>query len=603
MDLLNIDFKKTLPLIIDAFTEIYGQEYHSIISEKLNSAVMILYQDYESLDDYVLFLKKYKSREYSIKFLEKIGINVEKYKKDSYIEYLDIEVDEILSCFIVSSNLLFEQFEEKIDFLLPIYCFDSNNNHSYKRLLKNKLKLINYFRDNKMKITEENFELFSKTEEYLKILEKVKECKKIYEELQKEYNNWRKTLFLYEKYIEEEKNRKNKILQKKKDELFLEIFDKLPTTIRKKISTETFEEQQNKIFGSNDISSQLLIESFSEKNMNKLMSEELDINDIFWIVYKQDIFLKKIGISIPDREILDCDSEEDVAKYLNFLNQDDVKKYLPSDDIVSYITMVREEKYEEALKEYYMSRKYFKDIIEIFGDTKHNNEYIYSLIKNRKICIFGIQYNEYQFTSAMLFSVRDCGSLAHSYIHESAHIIDNCFAGTGFELRESFEDDYQKNAYDNSYRKYEKFNETLTDIFSIEVNELLQKKGIYLFECKEFTLKDISSKNTSEIVKNLLKPLLEKFRKQVIKAKINSNPNELIKYIGVQNFEELVDAVNKVDYLARKGVKYKIETNENDYMVMEYNEQLERVKQIYKNIDVYCSRKFDSDPYWNYGVR
>ena len=51
------------------------------------------------------------------------------------------------------------------------------------------------------------------------------------------------------------------------------------------------------------------------------------------------------------------------------------------------------------------------------------------------------------------------------------------------------------------------------------------------------------------------------------------------------NFEELVDAVNKVDYLSRNGVMPKIDKSPEDAMVIEYFEQIERVKQIYNNID------------------
>ncbi len=131
--------------------------------------------------------------------------------------------------------------------------------------------------------------------------------------------------------------------------------------------------------------------------------------------------------------------------------------------------------------------------------------------------------------------------------------------------------------------------EDINDIFTIEAVELLQKQGIYLIEPLEFTLSDVSNHNTALITKNLLKPLLLKFRQQVISAKVKADQNELIRYIGKDNFEELVDVVNKVDYLSRNGVVPKIDTSPDDEMVKDYFEQVERAKKIYSNIDYYSN--------------
>ena len=45
-------------------------------------------------------------------------------------------------------------------------------------------------------------------------------------------------------------------------------------------------------------------------------------------------------------------------------------------------------------------------------------------------------------------------------------------------------------------------------------------------------------------IKKMLFPLVEKFRAYVTRAKICTNPEELVRYIGKDNFEELVDIVN-----------------------------------------------------------
>ena len=178
-----------------------------------------------------------------------------------------------------------------------------------------------------------------------------------------------------------------------------------------------------------------------------------------------------------------------------------------------------------------------------------------------------------------------------SNIFENGHVIDQTQKGTGFE---SFDDvgDNERNPYDNTFRKYEKFNETQNDIFTQEAVKILQDQGIYLIEPKEFTKLDYSNRNTPAITKKLLQPLVQKFRQHIIRAKINTNPEELIMYIGENNFEELVDTVNKVDYLLRNGVKFKMDKFPEDAMVKEYFQQIERAKQIYINIDNYYANKF-----------
>ena len=56
---MDIDFKSLLPYVIDAFSLVYGNEYRSIISQKINNAVIVLYYDIEGLNDYILYLKKH----------------------------------------------------------------------------------------------------------------------------------------------------------------------------------------------------------------------------------------------------------------------------------------------------------------------------------------------------------------------------------------------------------------------------------------------------------------------------------------------------------------------------------------------------------------
>jgi len=602
MDKLSIDFKKLLPHAIDAFTKVYGEEYHEIILSKLNNALIIPYYDVEGLRDYISYIKRCKSREYSIKFLDEIGIDVNKYKKDNYSAPLDEEIEKIIECYLGSSNL---GFSKEKDYYAPLQAFNPNNQTYYKRLLRNKIKIINYLLNNKQEeVTEENFDLFVETEKYKEIFKKINEFNIVYEKLLLEYRKWEEQLQPYEEYVESEYSRKLEILKRKKISTFSEIADKLPHPVIDAISNKTLEEQCDAVFGNVDISVTSLIETFSSDKMEKLKSKDVDKFDKFYIISLQTSYLSNLGIDLPDGKILECDTEEAVNKYLTYLNQDDIKKYIPSDELISYITSIREKNYEECMREYYGSREDFIEAMRLFGNRESYFNYIYDKIKNKKVCIAGQggTIGDNKFISIMFYSIRvwDGGMLSHTFMHECGHIIDQSPRGTGFESSEDFNDNSIKNPYDNAFRKYEKFNETLNDIFTMEAVELLHNEGIYLIEPSQFTILDTSNNNTSLITKKLLQPLLAKFRPQVIKAKIEADPEELIRYIGKDNFEELVDVVNKVDYLSRNGVDSKINTLPEDEMVKEYFKQVERAKKIYANIDDYYRNNvefFTENPY------
>ena len=72
MDKLGLELKKILPYVIDAYSNVYGEEYRDIISQRINNAIIIPYYDIEGLDDYLSSIKRCKKREYAIKFLDEI---------------------------------------------------------------------------------------------------------------------------------------------------------------------------------------------------------------------------------------------------------------------------------------------------------------------------------------------------------------------------------------------------------------------------------------------------------------------------------------------------------------------------------------------------
>ena len=595
MDNISIDLKKVLPFVIEAFTFVYGEKYRDIISDKINNAIIIQHYNIESLKEYILYIEECQKREYAVKFLEKIGVNVEKHKKANYTEELDSEVENLLEYYIDSSYF---GFSDKTDYYVPLQAFKQGNNENPKKLLQNKIKIINYLLDDEHElVTEKNFDLFTKTEEYQQILKKIDELNLVYEPLLSEYRKREEKLKPYKDYLDSETGRKAKILEKNKQLLFEDIYQKLPMSMKAALSSKSLEEKITTILGSTDIGSASIIELFNSNRMKKLKSENVDVLTKSVIVSRQLNYLKSIcGYIVSGKEIK-FGTEENINKYLTFLEQEDVKQYIPSDDLIHFVTSTREKKYEEALREYYTTREDFLNFKEQ-GFNEDSLEYIYENMKGESVFVFGrgATTDDNKFVSIMFYTIRndDGGSLCFTFMHECGHIIDQNENGIAFESCMDFSDSSMKNPYDSTCRRYEKFNETLNDIFTIEAIEFLHSQGIYLIEPQKFTLEDVSNYNTALITKNLLQPLLLKFRSQVISAKINADQNELTRYIGQDNFEELVDVVNKVDYLSRNGVINKIETSPEDELVKEYFKQVNRAEKIYHNIDDYYDNNYQT---------
>ena len=77
---LNIDKKND---ILKALVKVFGDNYASIIEKRFNSIYFVSYVNYEGIGAYYRFLISCKSREFCLKMLKIIGIDVNKYEVSS----------------------------------------------------------------------------------------------------------------------------------------------------------------------------------------------------------------------------------------------------------------------------------------------------------------------------------------------------------------------------------------------------------------------------------------------------------------------------------------------------------------------------------------
>ena len=599
MNLLDIDFENLKKPIIDAFTFVYGEKYRDVVRKQINNTCFIYYFDVDGIYSYINYLRGCKDKELSLRFLDKIGVST-CYDRSNYTPYFDdatLQVlDNTIDCAFAFSKLR--------NLCSPLCAFDENNPVPEDVLQQNKLKIINYFLQEKGKqLSLDEVTAFMKSDEYSEIYQKIERYRNIYHDLLKEYSNWEKSLSPYLEFINTENERKNNIYQEKKKELFLSVYPMLPKAMKDAISDKDVLEQEKIVFGEESITSPTLVERFAKKQMDKLTtSTSSALIELGEIRYDHKTFFNQLGITLPFQNLANCDTEEKLSSYLDFLKQEKIQQYIPSQDVISFIEKTRIEKMEEAYLEYLSSRSDYQKIVH------HEIPFppdilsmMQRIIQNKMICVtIPAAINEQgDIIPFLCYTVRKnvAGYLDYLLLHECGHAIEKTKNGCGLQPDYTYNNDSWYNPYDNNFRVYEKINENLNDIFTLEALDYLHKNDIYLLEPKEIVQLDCQDQNTYMATKKLLFPLLEKFREEVIEAKINVNPSILTQCIGVDNYEVLVDAVNKVDYLCRNDLEYLLKYNPDAPMCKEYQKQLERASEIYSAIDTYYDNHYkDSKP-------
>lgn len=587
MNLLDIDFQSIKTPIIDAFTYVYGEKYRDIIRKRINNIYFISYFDVEGIDSYIHYLRGCKGKELSLRFLDEIEVST-CYDRSNYSRKFDDNTTQVLDLTIHS---IFA-FTERYKYWAPLCAFDEDNHESETTLWVNRLKIINYFLKKKgEKIFPDELNSFMESDEFQEIYEEIKNYRNIYQGLLEEYHDWEKSLSSYLEFIKKEQDSKNHIYQEKKHELFFEIYPLLPKKVKDVICDKEFIEQEKIVFGEDSIDCPTLIESFSKEKMDKLIDPTCVPMDFIEIRGNHREYFNHFDINLPFRNLYDCDTKEQFSSYLGFLKSEGIQKYIPSQDIISFVQKTRKEKENEAFLEYLSLRSDYQKIAEEFSSCYDFLELILNIMRNKQVCITGAYYidNKGNFIPFLCYAInRDlAGYLDFALLHESEHAIDKSESGCGMEPN----DNCRYNPYNHNYRIYERFNETLNDIFAMEALEYLHKNGIYLLEPREIVRPDYQYYNTHLFTKKLLFPLLEKFREEVIAAKINTRPSILTQRIGEDNYEALVDTVNKVDYLCRHGLANDLKHNPDSAICEEYREQVQRATDIYAAIDEYSSKR------------
>lgn len=594
MDSLQINFEKLIPYAIEAFTAIYGEGYHDMIEEKLNNLTIFDYLDVDGTESYIWHLKEIKSKELSLKFLDYLGYDVKKDIESKKYYNLRNDVNDLLKKYLGCCNLI---FDNDINYHVLLKAFEKSNPCKQEKILINKVNLINNFLKEKGKsITLAELDDFCKTDEFAIISSKIKKALIIYNNLEKEYRNWTKQFEAIEEYVKAEKDRKRIICDSKKEKMVTDVNREINSEIKRIINNWNIEEKWNLLFEITDEENVYIIENFRQDKIDLLSNPLVDLTAKYWIMYWQIIYFEKLGIKFPNNYLNKCIQSGNLDEYINWLNKEKTKQLIPNPYLINHVTSLNKRMKEKIERQYFTTKKDFKRIYKSLNSQHYTKDMLYTKMRDKKVCIIENSNLTKKVrspgSSIMFFTIRvhDGGQLAHIFMHECGHAIDQGENRNGFECF----DDEAMNPYNPKYRKYERFNETLNDILTLEANSYLISQGIFLIENEELLSNDIFNRNTRFATKQIVYPLLLNFREQLIKAKVTASPMEFIKLIGRDNFENLVDILNKVDYLTQNGMEA---LKENPKLEKEYLRELDKLNDVYNSIDFYYKNNFGEETY------
>ncbi len=589
MNPYTLDFSKYGDDILEALFEVYGDEYLSVIQKRFNLIYFVPYVNYEGINAYYRFLLDCKSKELSLKMLKIIGIDVDKYGVTNYADSFSDELREICEKIIGGSysfKNIFRDTAYGFKSFISKYC----DGYSEDYILEQKVNFINAVKSsNYEQVTIENFDDFSTTLEYKRIEALATYYSGVYDTLIEYMDEYEHSISKYEEYYRKEIDRKREKFKTKKNKLYYVLEDGLKGNVKRYIDSLDTEEAKIKALLSGELEYSSDIEYFSDENENKLNNpetEEFYKNIIFTGRMK---FFKSMGAFI--------DPWQD--KYEEVIKRDDIKELIVNPAFANEVTRLRKYYLEEGQKEFLLESEAYQKACTYFANNQTNRDAVYRILSNVQVCVNGGYNDKQNFLPIIYYTIRSwqCGCMDYVVLHEIVHAIEcvskkNREHGCGFEPNVDNPELSNNGHYENK-RKYERLNEVITDFLAIETCEVLHKKGIYLLDEKKLTLTDVDDFNTSKILKDLVRDFYKKFRKIILTARLSGDIYRLTDYIGVENFEEFNDLIDKVDVLIEKGLADKLRNNQDDDpLALEYHQLSIRIKELYiRMIESYDERE------------
>lgn len=532
---INKYFKSYKPILREVFLEYYDDEYTDIINNAFNNFSFVGYLTPVDISNIVYYLCNEIGGKLEDKFLEVTNLNTIPDIKFNAFYYSFKEKEKCPFYKILQRK---DNYERDLRYIFKIDSKDPN----YEEKIKEACHVIDSTKDvffQYQEIFEEQIKPYQEYISYANNLDRLEEYSK-----PQYINYFIKTIF--------------SLLSKSDKEFYLANQDKFASEETAAIYFRQMQCFHNYIsrFSENiNFKFEGYISYFSKENEDKMSNPE------------EGIYIKKYRIKYFNNLGIDLGKN-----YEDYLNNPEVQRLWPNQELIETIEKARAETYELTIKDFFLTMPMYqenKDTLENTGFTaKKETPFLFqTYLKNQ----WHISPNYIMNSNQNVTKEEDCFSLHpiivfsaaadngcfdKNIIHELNHLVEerikniiktivnntinlNVTTETGFNCKqEEYIEELKKT-------KYELFNETINEIIADEITKLMHDKGIFLFTDPNYQNK----KEEAFSVYNYSKPFTEgffnEFKKDIIRARMTGNRVSLYKIIDEENFDELNDLINE----------------------------------------------------------
>lgn len=614
----------SLPMIIEAFLEFYGEENREYITQRFNNMIFAGYYNRGSLSTLISEIENKATDEILKEILKKVGIeytnelkkkymgaytleradmtpimraysHIKMFKKNREELLLELQKEKYEFAKKYIPNLEFEKFikfeftKEQIN-MLPEYM--KNSLEAYfkvdleKELSRKKQNNIYEIKHIDSSITEENIDekiASGELDEIYKIGKLVEEGIEVFKKFSEEKLKKYKDLEQKTKDLEEKTEKSNYM------DFIKEFKEYLPEEEQKKLDEMI---KKGNIYaynlgglkyalGTNLTSTPL--EAFSAKSEEKLNNPK--VNDFFKseIMKKRIEYFKYRGIDLGN-------------DYENYKNNPECKKTVPSEEEIQRIIERKNYYRNKQNIDFYSNTQMYLDIktkAEEKGLLDKESIIDPALFTKIVTCVEpniikeGSDYMLYPVVLIYVTGKED--TIDCKIIHELNHYYElaltkmsgnkyECICGwdsaSGEIMQENIE--FTDMTNDNrKKRKYELFSEIINELLAQRICEILHKRGVKILNNDNYVN---TSKSTYENSDFIIKKFMDEFLPEIIESRKNNNIEMIWNKVGKENFENLNSLVNEFFENFPESTFYQVCNEIRNNQRTELVEKIEEIK-------------------------
>ena len=277
-------------------------------------------------------------------------------------------------------------------------------------------------------------------------------------------------------------------------------------------------------------------------------------------------------------------------------NRSSIQKYCKQPDIAQQLNKLKRIYKLACQKELLLTNPHVKDNPILQKLIENYTNKICSPLIGGRVCQLNMELDgEIQTLIVMPLSSRNDQSHDFTLVHELGHSITTNSDGVVGIENSNIMGNIEVNDINDYKRKYEVMNETLTNIFALRANRIMQKNNQFIFEDKSTSFNYGEEKDLGNSVEFFLEayltPLVDLIPDDVKKSMINSDQSYIRNKISDEKFEQLNDLINRRYAISHN---FDISQRDADRQIIILNDELDKLYEEIKSIVKNKSNKIES---------